>query len=72
MLNFFENTARCLALTSPEEKCAAVTDLWLAVQVNDFEFDPATPVTPIGVAGRPSRPELVEPSKLRRRRLGTH
>ena len=71
MLAFFENTAKCLAICSPEEKCAAVTDLWLAVQIYDFEFDPATPVTPIGVAGRPSRPELVEPARLKRRRLGS-
>lgn len=71
MLAFFENTARCLAINSPEEKCAAVTDLWLAVQVHDFEFDPATPVTPIGVAGHPSKPELVAPANLRRRRLGS-
>lgn len=71
MIAFFENTARCLAICSPEEKCAAVTDLWMAVQVNDFEFDPATPVTPIGVAGHPSKPELVEPKQLKRRRLGS-
>ena len=71
MLAFFDNTARCLAIRSPEEKCAAVTDLWLAVQVNDFVFDPITPVTPIGVAGRPPRPELVAPAKLKRRRLGS-
>jgi uncharacterized ferritin-like protein (DUF455 family) len=71
VLAFFENTAHCLAIRSPEEKCAAVTDLWMAVQVNDFEFDPNTPVTPIGVAGRPSKPELVEPKKLKRRRLGS-
>ena len=43
MLAFFENTARCLKICSPEEKCAAVTDLWLAVETNDFEFDPNTP-----------------------------
>ncbi|MGA9572767.1 MAG: ferritin-like domain-containing protein [Lysobacterales bacterium] len=60
-----------MAIRSPEEKCAAVTDLWLAVQTGDFEFDTATPVAPIGVAGHPVRPELVEPSKLRRRRLGS-
>jgi uncharacterized ferritin-like protein (DUF455 family) len=67
----FEHTARCLAIGSPEEKCAAVTDLWLAVQTGNFKFDPATPVTRIGVAGRPARPELVEPAKLKRRRLGS-
>lgn len=71
MVDFFEHTAHCLATCSPEEKCAAVTDLWLAVQINNFEFDPTTPVTPIGVAGRPSKPDLVEPAKLRRRRLGS-
>jgi len=68
---FFENTAECLAICSPEEKCAAVTDLWLAVQTGNFEFDPATPVTPVGVAGHPPKPELVAPAKLRRRRLGS-
>lgn len=71
MSALFENTAHCLALCSPEEKCAAVTDLWLAVQTGDFEFDQATPVTPIGVAGHPHQPELVAPAKLRRRRLGS-
>ena len=71
MLAIFEQTARCLAMASPAGKCAAVTDLWLAVQLSDFEFDPATPVSPIGVAGHPPRPELVAPAKLRRRRLGS-
>ena len=71
MPGFFENTARCLTISSPEEKCAAVTDLWLAVQLNDLEFDPNTPLTPIGVAGHPPRPELVSPAKLKRRRLGS-
>ncbi len=71
MLAIYENTARCLAIPSPEEKCAAVTHLWLAVQADDFEFDHAAPVTPIGVAGHPPKPELVAPAKLRRRRLGS-
>ena len=71
MLAIFEHTARCLAMCSPAEKCAAVTDLWLAVQINNFEFDPAMPVSPIGVAGHPSKPELVAPARLRRRRLGS-
>ena len=71
MLAIFENTARCLAIRSPDEKCAAVSDLWMAVQLGNFEFDPNTPVTPIGVAGHPSKPELVAPAKLKRRRLGS-
>jgi uncharacterized ferritin-like protein (DUF455 family) len=71
VVSIFERAADCLAISSPEEKCAAVTDLWLAVQMDNFEFDPHTPVTAIGVVGHPAKPELVEPSKVRRRRLGS-
>ncbi|MFC1701211.1 ferritin-like domain-containing protein [Pseudomonadota bacterium] len=71
MLAIFERTAVCLAMSSPAEKCSAVTDLWMAVQTNNFEFDSATPVTAIGVAGRPAKPVLVAPAKLQRRRLGS-
>ena len=71
MLAIFERAADCLAISSPEEKCRAVEDLWSAVNLGSFEFDPSTPVVPIGVAGHPVKPELVEPSKLRHRRLGS-
>ena len=71
MLHIFERTADCLAISSPEEKSCAVTDLWSAVNLGNFEFDPSTPVIPIGVAGHPVKPVLVEPSKLRHRRLGS-
>jgi len=71
MVAIFERTARCLAISLPEEKCSAVTDLWMAVKIGNFEFDAHTPVAPIGAAGHPNRPELVEPSKVRRRRLGS-
>ena len=67
----FENAATCLAISSPEEKCCRVTDLWLEVSSGNFEFDPHTPVAAIGVAGHPVKPELVEPSQVRRRRLGS-
>ena len=67
----FENAATCLAISSPEEKCCRVADLWLAVSSGNFEFDPHTPVAAIGVAGHPVKPELVEPSQVRRRRLGS-
>ncbi len=71
MVAIFEGTAACLAITCPEEKCRAVTDLYSAVDLGNFDFDPHTPVTSIGVAGHPERPVLVEPSKVRRRRLGS-
>lgn len=71
MVAFFKRAAACLDISSPEEKCSAVTDFWLAVEADQFEFDPRTPVLEIGVAGRPEKPQLVEPSKLKRRRLGS-
>lgn len=71
MIAFFNQTALCLNLSSVEEKCSAVGKLWQAVQKNDFDFDPHTPVLPIGAAGRPERPQLVAPSQLHRRRLGS-
>jgi uncharacterized ferritin-like protein (DUF455 family) len=41
------------------------------VEAGHFEFDPHTPVTPIGVPGRPDKPELVKASEVPRRRLGS-
>ena len=67
----FEQIARCLEISSTEGKCQAVGDLWQAVQSNHFEFDPHTAVSPMGLPGHPDRPELVKPSKLHRRRLGS-
>lgn len=71
MIAFFGQTAHCLELSSIEDKCRAVDQLWLAVQSGGFEFDPHTPVTAMGSAGWPDHPELVAPSQLRRRRLGS-
>ena len=71
MMQVFECAAECLAISSPEEKCCAIADFWTAVQSGDYEFDPHTPVEPIGVAGHPAKPVLVDPSEVRRRRLGS-
>jgi uncharacterized ferritin-like protein (DUF455 family) len=71
LIDLFHNTAQCLLITSPPEKCKAVTALAQAVEKGEFEFDPHTPVTRIGDAGRPEKPGLVEPSEVPRRRLGS-
>ena len=70
-LAIFSQAERCLAFSSPDEKCQAVGELWLAVEAGHFEFDPHTPVLPIGDPGRPAKPVLVEPSQVKRRRLGS-
>jgi uncharacterized ferritin-like protein (DUF455 family) len=68
----FEHAGKCLEITCPEQKCNAVTGFWASAQVGDYEFDPHTPVAPIGVAGHPAKPDLVDPSQVRRRRLGSN
>jgi uncharacterized ferritin-like protein (DUF455 family) len=71
VIPLFEQAARCLAISAPEQKCIAVGELWMAAQEYRLEFDPHTPVTPIGIAGRPGKPELVDPAQVKRRRLGS-
>ena len=68
---FYEAVKRCLALSDPDSKCAAVAALSEALESDTLEWDPDCPVEPIGPAGRPTRPELVDPSRVRRRRLGS-
>jgi uncharacterized ferritin-like protein (DUF455 family) len=69
-IGIFQESGRCLALTEPEEKCAAVAALTADVAEGSFEWDLNYPLMPIGEPGRPAKPELVEPSRVPRRRLG--
>jgi uncharacterized ferritin-like protein (DUF455 family) len=61
----------CLNLRSPAEKCTAVERLWADYQAGSVHPDPDCPVDPIAAPGRPSRPVLVDASKVPRRRLGS-
>lgn len=70
-VGIFSCSGACLSISSPREKCRAVTALWVRVEQYDFVFDPHAAVVPIDAAGRPDKPELVAPSALRRRRLGS-
>ncbi len=67
----FETARSCLDLADPAKKCTAVLRLG-----NDFDAgacfpDEDFPVEPIGVPGRPLKPELVDPATVPRRRLGS-
>jgi len=68
---FFEAAGNCLALSDPEEKCQAVLAFAGAVQCKNFCWDSDFPVEPIEAPGRPSRPELIDPARVPRRRLGS-
>lgn len=69
--DLFAATEHCLSVADPQEKCAAVWALAGQVKTGSFQWDPDHPVRPITQPGRPARPELVAPSALPRRRLGS-
>jgi uncharacterized ferritin-like protein (DUF455 family) len=71
MVELFSATSECLALTDPERKCKAVDELWQAVEAGEFELDPHAPLLAVDEVGRPDIPELVDPSQVKRRRLGS-
>jgi uncharacterized ferritin-like protein (DUF455 family) len=68
---FFEETYRCLSLSVPEAKCEAVSALAEAIARDAIDWDSHRPPEPISSPGRPDRPELVDASRVPRRRLGS-
>lgn len=71
MTTAFEAIDACLRERNVDAKCAAVASLWEAVQASGLASPPAEAAPPIGVPGRPERPELVPPQQVPRRRLGS-
>ncbi len=67
----FEASAHCLSLADPQEKCAAVATLAGKVKEGSFRWDRDDPLEPATRPGRPVRPELVAPTAVPRRRLGS-
>jgi len=73
---FFEATLNCLSLSDPVAKCAEVSTLGANLARGELArgklvWDREFPVEAIGVPGRPERPDLVEASRVPRRRLGS-
>ena len=68
---FFETARHCLAVSHPDRKCETVLAFAGAVQAGDFHWDRDVPVEAIAAPGRPDRPELVDPARVPRRRLGS-
>ena len=71
LTGLYAASRHCLNLRSPAEKCTAVERLWADYQAGSVHPDPDCPVDPIAAPGRPSRPVLVDASKVPRRRLGS-
>ena len=68
---FFETAQRCLALRDPDAKCTAVLAFASAADRGELSWDEGHGVESIGAPGRPDRPELIDPSRVPRRRLGS-
>jgi len=67
----FDSARFCLALPDPGAKCDAVAKLRAAYEQGLVPDDPDCPVEEIGPPGRPTRPDLVDASRVPRRRLGS-
>lgn len=71
IIPLYAEASRLLALSDPVSKCDGVAELSRVVQRGRFRLDPAAPLPAVGRPGRPARPELLEPSQVPRRRLGS-
>ena len=69
-MKLFAEAARCFLLSDPATKCLAVSELHGAVCSGGFQVDANTPVPPVDKPGRPQLPELTNPARVPRRRLG--
>lgn len=70
-MKLFAEISRCFSLRDPGEKCTAVKSLAEHVAAGRFHFDRQCPTPDIRRPGRPQRPELISPSQVPRRRLGS-
>jgi len=68
---WFARALHCLTLSGTAAKCAAVAAFQADFAAGLLTRDDDEPVEPIGVPGRPERPQLVDPARVPRRRLGT-
>lgn len=69
--SFFEAAERCLEIRDPEEKSASVDAFAGRVAAGELSFETTVDPEPIGEPGRPARPELIDPARVPRRRLGS-
>jgi uncharacterized ferritin-like protein (DUF455 family) len=67
----FESAHHCLSLRDPSEKLDATARVAAAFRAGSLHLDDGFSVLPIGVPGRPFKPELVAPKKLPQRGLGS-
>jgi uncharacterized ferritin-like protein (DUF455 family) len=67
----FSQASHCLLVADPAAKCEAVAGLSVDHLAGILSADEGSPIPSVHQPGRPVLPELVEPSKVARRRLGS-
>ncbi len=60
-----------LVESDPRQKCMLVSTLWGAHRAGVLDLAVGTSLSPPDIAGRPSRPALVHPARVPKRRLGS-
>lgn len=71
MRSLFEHARNCIAKRDPEEKVVLTREVAAAWRAGGYSLATDTPAEPIAVPGRPDKPELVHPTRLKRRKLST-
>ena len=69
--NLFAQALSCLLLDNPQEKVNATLALQKGYLAGELNRDPLSEVTAIAVAGRPEKPELVDPRDVPRRNFSS-
>jgi uncharacterized ferritin-like protein (DUF455 family) len=69
MPDLFEQASQCIAAAEPDEKLLLTRSTREAWRNGDLTLDRSGTPAPIGKPGRPARPELVHPSRVRQRKL---
>lgn len=71
MVEVFQESLKCLLLSRPENKCAAVFELQSRFDNEDLDLTQSKKVDPVTTPGRPAKPTLVSPRDVARRNLAT-
>jgi uncharacterized ferritin-like protein (DUF455 family) len=67
----FSQALTCLLINDPVQKVAATMALQKRWQAGELKLDATVDIIPLAVAGRPSKPELVDPKDVPRRNFSS-
>ncbi len=71
MVAVFQESLKCLLLSQPEKKCAAVFALQARFDTEELDLTQTNEIDSVITPGRPAKPALVSPRNVARRNLAT-